>query len=146
MRAFIIATLLLAACAPTQATEPAQPPSELAQQIRADLTRLDRELAAPGVFVAGLGETADLGGGLTVRPLSVTQDSRCPVNATCIWAGELRVRAIVSGIGETEIKLGEPISTPAGAIAFAIATPPPYTDWPTAEIVKPAYRFGFRRG
>lgn len=142
MRALILAIFTLAACANAPAETSG---SELAQQIRADLTRLDGELGASGVFAAGIGQTADLGGGLTVRPLEVIEDSRCAANVQCVWAGRLRLRASVAG-AERELTLGETVQTPQGALVFAIASPGAWNEWPTNEVPRPAYRFGFRRG
>lgn len=146
MRVMLFAVFALAACAQSPAT-PAPSPSggELAQQIRADLARLDRELAASGVVAAGIGETANLGNGLTVRPLEVVEDSRCAANVTCVWAGRLRLRANVSGV-ERELTLGETLQTPQGAVIFAVARPGAWHDWPEREVARPAHRFGFRRG
>lgn len=143
MRAILFAVFALAACA--QSGGAATPPqSQLAQQIRADNERLDRDLRADGVFAASIGETADLGGGLTVRPLEVLEDSRCPANVTCVWAGRLRLRANVSGASR-ELTLGEPLATPQGTLVLAIVKPGAWHDWPESEIPRPAYRFGFRR-
>ncbi|OQW56834.1 MAG: hypothetical protein A4S17_13190 [Proteobacteria bacterium HN_bin10] len=144
MRACVLAaTLALAACATAPPISEQQSP--LAQQIRADNERLDRELAAAGVFAAGIGETANLGGGLIIRPLEIIEDSRCPANVACVWAGRLRLRAEVSG--ETrELTLGETLATPRGAVLFAVARPGAWADWPEREVARPAYRFGFRRG
>jgi hypothetical protein len=33
---------------------------------------------------------------LTVQFLEVTEDSRCPLDATCVWAGEVKVRLALS--------------------------------------------------
>jgi hypothetical protein len=155
MRAILFATLTLAACAnpagpvaqsSTQDSPPVQTGalSPVAQQIRADLARLDQELRAPGVVAASIGQSADLGGGLVVRPLRVVEDSRCPNNVQCIWAGRLRLLANVSG-SEVELTLGEPVPTPNGSVTLAVASPGPWAEWPTVELgEKPAYRFGFR--
>ena|SRR5689334_14577051 len=148
MRAMMFTVLALAAACAAPAgpvvAEPA-PQSPIAQQIRADMQRLDRELHAQGVVVAGVGETADLGGRLTVRPLAVIEDSRCPNNVQCIWAGRLRLRANVSG-EEVELTLGQPLSTSHGSVTLTVVSPGPWAEWPTAELgEKPAYRFGFTR-
>lgn len=148
MRAFLIAAFALVACAqPGGAPAPTQPQAQLAQQISADNARLDRELRAAGVVAAGLGETADLGGGLRVRPLEVIEDSRCPQNQgiACVWAGRLRLRADVSGT-ERELTLGQTLQTPEGAVTFAVAKPGAWHEWPESELPRPAHRFGFRRG
>lgn len=150
MRAMMFAVLVLAAaCAQPAGPVVAEPPtasqSPIAQQIRADMQRLDRDLHAQGVVVAAIGETADLGGGLTVRPLAVIEDSRCPNNVTCIWAGRLRLRANVSG-EDVELTFGEALVTAHGSLMLAAVSPGPWAEWPTTELgEKPAYRFGFRR-
>ncbi|MGQ0533083.1 MAG: hypothetical protein ACT4OF_10405, partial [Caulobacteraceae bacterium] len=143
MRTFLFAVLALAACAQPGggAGGPApQPQSELARQIHADNERLDRELRAPGTVAAGIGETADLAAGLTVRPLEVIEDSRCAANVQCVWAGRLRLRANVSG-AERELTLGEALATPNGAVLLAVAKPGAWADWPEAEVARPPYRF-----
>ena len=80
MRAFLFAALMLAACAsaPAGGGAPAPDTSNLPQHIREDLAQRDIALREPGIVVAGLNQTADLGGGLRVRPLEVVEDSRCP--------------------------------------------------------------------
>jgi len=152
MRAFLLAAFVLAACAqPGGGADPASPPphqqlSPLAQRILADNARLDAELSGEGVAAAGIGETADLGGGLTIRPLALIEDSRCAADVVCVWAGRLRLRALVAG--ETrELTLGEPLATPAGVVVLATAKPGAWSEWPESELgARPPYRFGFRRG
>ena len=150
MRAIVFAALMLAACAAPDGPVVADPPpssaaSPLAQQIRADMARLDGELRANGVVAAAIGESANLGGGLVVRPLEVIEDSRCPGNVQCIWAGRLRLRANVSG-SDVDLTLGEPAQTAHGSVLLAVVSPGPWAEWPTAELgAKPAYRFGFTR-
>lgn len=151
MRAIVFAALTLAACAapaggaPGQAPTQADAASPLALQIRADMARLNRELRASGVVAAGIGQQADLGGRLVIRPLAVIEDSRCPNNARCVWAGRLRLRADVSGEA-LELTLGQPALTAHGSVLLAVASPGAWTDWPTDELgAKPGYRFGFAR-
>ncbi len=146
MRALLFAAFALAACAQSGGeTATPQPQSELAQRIRADLDNIERELRAPGVISASLNETADLGGGLTVRLLEVKEDSRCAGNVTCVWAGRLVIRANVSG-SERELTLGQSLETPQGMVTFAVARPGAWHEWPQNEVPRPSYRFGFRRG
>lgn len=142
MRAAVFAVFALAACA-TAPADPAPPHGNgaLEAQIRADTTRLDGELHAAGTVAAGIGETADLGGGLTVKPLEVIEDSRCPANVTCVWAGRLRLRAEVSGVAQ-ELTLGEPLQTPKGTVVLAVVSPSAFSEWPGGH---PPYRFGFRK-
>ena len=95
--------------------------------------------------MAGINETADLGNGLTVRPLEVIEDSRCAANVQCVWAGRLRLRANVSG-SEVELIAGQPLTTPRGVVVLAVVKPGAWAEWPEREVPRPAYRFGFRRG
>lgn len=50
---------------------------------------------APVSPVAGIGETAILGG-LTIHPLAVIEDSRCPASVQCVWAGRVRIRVMIA--------------------------------------------------
>lgn len=143
MRAFLISALLLAGCASAPAAEP-PPAANLPQHIREDLAQRDAALAEAGVVVARINQSADLGQGLIVRPLEVVEDSRCPQNARCVWAGRLRLRVAVEGVGEREIILSEEaVQTPRGAFELVAVSPGPWTDWP--EGAMPPYRFGFKR-
>lgn len=144
MRALLISALLLVGCA--QTPDGSEPPAtaSLPQHIREDLAQREAALAEPGVVAARIGESADLGDGLHVRPLEVLEDSRCPQNARCVWAGRLRLRVAVDGVGEREVILGEAaVQTPRGAFELVAVSPGPWTDWP--EDARPPYRFGFKR-
>ena len=143
MRAVVFAVFALAACAATPTPDPAQAGagSALEAQIRADNARLEGQLRADGVVSASIGETADLGGDLTVKPLEVLEDSRCPANVQCVWAGRLRLRAEISGAAQ-ELTLGEALQTAHGTVTLTIVKPGAWSEWPGG---KPPYRFGFRR-
>src|SRR5436190_1793615 len=78
-----------------------------------------------GTPTAGLGQTA-LAGSLRVRPLSVVEDSRCPVNALCVWAGRIVVRSEIMGGSwhETrDLELGKPQRIADGTIALVLVEP-----------------------
>lgn len=144
MRAFLISALLLVGCAQTPDAPAPTPTANLPQHIREDLAQRDAALAEPGVVAARLNENANLGDGLVVRPLEVVEDSRCPQNARCVWAGRLRLRVAVEGVGEREITLDEAaVQTPRGAFTLVAVSPGPWTDWPEQQ--RTPYRFGFRR-
>ncbi|MDB5695961.1 MAG: hypothetical protein JWN21_1504 [Sphingomonas bacterium] len=52
-------------------------------------------------------------GRFLVTPLAVEEDSRCPMNARCVWAGRAVVRVTIDGDGERlerNLVLGEPAS------------------------------------
>lgn len=66
--------------------------------------------------------------GVRITPLKVLEDSRCPTDVQCIWAGTVRVQArLISGLGEAiqEFKLGEPITTEAEKITLEHVLPNP---------------------
>ena len=104
------------------------------------------QIAGPGAVEARLGATARLGD-VAVRPIAVVEDSRCPRDVQCVWAGRLRLRAAISGVaGEAELTLGEPFALPAGGtITLAAAAPEPWQNPPPGIEAGPAVRFAFRR-
>ena len=66
-----------------------------------------------------------------VQPVALLEDSRCPINARCVWAGRLRITAkITTGPGEEimELTLGEPVQVADGALELIAADPLPDTD------------------
>jgi hypothetical protein len=120
MRRLLLSLLALAACAT------AAPPS--------------------AVVTAGIGGTARLGD-VTVRPIAVIEDSRCPRDVACVWAGRLRLSAAISGVpGTSELTLGELFALPrGGAILLVSATPERWQVRPPGTNPRAAPRFGFRR-
>lgn len=89
-----------------------------------------------------LGQTAYVGGP-RVTPLSVVEDSRCPADVTCIWAGRVIVRARVAGGAwerTMDLTLGEPQQVADGMLELVSVTPG------RTERGRPqdeSYRFGF---
>lgn len=82
-------------------------------------------------------------GELVVRPLAVTEDSRCPADVVCVWGGRVLLRLRVSGLGERTISSIEPLALPGGgALELASVAPPRMTGRPGTPA---PYRFGFRR-
>jgi hypothetical protein len=98
MRAKPIAVLiaLLAGCA--------QPPASPEEATRA----VHAEAALDEPFRLAIGETARLNGGaLLVTFRSVAADSRCPLDAVCVWEGDaaIRVEVVVPGAAATAHEL-----------------------------------------
>ncbi|MCW1383369.1 hypothetical protein OLX02_11105 [Novosphingobium sp. KCTC 2891] len=92
---------------------------------------------------ARLGE-ATRAGPLVVRADEVQEDSRCPMNARCIWAGRVVLAVTVTDAGSTQrrsVTLGEPSLTRDGALVLDSVEPPTRTDVP---IRRGDYRFHFR--
>jgi len=91
---------------------------------------------------AALGETAYTNG-LQVRPIGVIEDSRCPTNVQCVWAGRLVVRSEVRGGAwrrALDLELGKPEQVADGALTLVSATPGKIAG---AETDPRAYRFTF---
>lgn len=42
-------------------------------------------------YVLGFGETLHVEGGLSLEFTTLAEDSRCPTNVTCVWAGNARI-------------------------------------------------------
>ena len=97
---------------------------------------------APTDPTARLGETATIGS-LRIRPLRVIEDSRCPINARCVWAGRIIVLAEVSG-AETRtthnFTLGEPVTHGERRLVLVAAEPGRLAG---AETPPGAYQFTF---
>ena len=95
-------------------------------------------------------------GGLSIRPLVLLEDSRCPASVQCVWAGRVRIRAIIAPphapvaagphapstavARERDLILGEPVvefgrTVLLSAVAPAVAVP--------GAIDPAAYRFTF---
>ncbi len=91
---------------------------------------------------AGLGEVAHTNG-LKVRPLTIVEDSRCPINVVCVWAGRLVVRTEVTGGSwrqTRDLEIGKPQQIADGALTLTAAEPSKVAG---AETDPRAYRFTF---
>lgn len=96
-----------------------------------------------GSIILGLNETGVFRN-FSITPKAILEDSRCPIEAVCIWMGRVLVSVeIVSARGtSTEtIELGTSINTPGENIKFAIALPAKSTQ---TEIGGSDYRFTFQ--
>jgi hypothetical protein len=96
---------------------------------------------------AGLGQYA-LVDGLRIRPIRVVEDSRCPVNVQCVWAGRLVVETEIGGRAPYQLRrleLGKPeaVAVAGGTLTLVAAEPARLAG---AEIPREAYRFTFQRG
>jgi hypothetical protein len=63
---------------------------------------------------------------ISVKPLSIVEDSRCPSDVQCIQAGTVRVKIqVVSGMGTSTsiVKLGSVFTTEAESITLTDVTP-----------------------
>jgi len=95
---------------------------------------------------ARLGEPTRVGA-LIVTPRALVEDSRCPINARCIWAGRAIVRVRIDGAGwreTTDLALGEPVTTHGMRLALTLVEPGKLAG---AQPSRPhPMRFGFEGG
>lgn len=91
-----------------------------------------------------LGQAVQVGA-LVVTPQEVVEDSRCPINARCIWAGRLIVKTRIDGQGWREtadLTLGEPYAT--HDVGLALTSGEPGREAGAGKETKPAdYRFTY---
>ena len=96
-----------------------------------------------GSVTVSVGSSATVGG-VTITPIDVLEDSRCPLDVTCIQAGTVRMRAAVttsSGTAIYEFKLGNMLTTPTATLQLEGVSPESRSTVPknTAD-----YRFTFQ--
>ena len=96
-----------------------------------------------GSVTARLGQTVRVGGP-RVTPLQVLEDSRCPMEARCIWAGRVRLSVrVVTGRTSAvrEIASDKPLQVADGQLELSNVMPPRNTQYP----LRPRdYRFSFK--
>ena len=82
--------------------------------------------------------------GPQVTPLELLEDSRCPANVTCVWAGQVRIRTVVHvGTSDSvrELISGKPEQVADGTLELVEIRPVKTSE---AAIAPDDYRFGFR--
>ncbi|WP_293697118.1 hypothetical protein [Sphingopyxis sp. UBA6734] len=83
--------------------------------------------------------------GPIIQPVEVIEDSRCPMNARCVWAGRVRVKMLwFRGNGDKqpfEVTLGESTPIADGSITLESVRPDKVTN---VELKPEDYRFAFR--
>lgn len=80
---------------------------------------------------------------LTINPLEVTDDSRCPANVQCVWAGTVKVKTQVVRNGTTtaeNFELAVPRTFGSTTITLVEVLPQPT---PSTKIPKESYELTF---
>jgi hypothetical protein len=64
-------------------------------------------VAEPGLqFSLAVGQTAVLNGnGPRITFRQVSEDSRCPIDAVCVWAGDAKIELVISRDGSDDTKV-----------------------------------------
>ena len=100
--------------------------------------------AGPG-YQVGIDRPVQVGS-VVVTPKRLVEDSRCPANARCVWAGRVVLRTQIDGDGwrdTANLTLGEPYGTHDMTVTLVSATPERTTD---EEPDQSRYRFAFEGG
>jgi hypothetical protein len=96
-----------------------------------------------GSTEARLGQRVDLGGP-KVTVLKVLEDSRCPMEARCVWAGQVRAEVRIelgSGTTVRELISNTPLPVADGALELLGVMPPRSTQ---TTIQPRDYRFALK--
>jgi len=141
MRTLILLLALAGCVVPPSETSPSGPG---AGPYSAALEAAEAPFRSPGAVTARLGEEVDVHG-VRVRPTEILEDSRCPVDATCVWAGRVRVRVAIEGVGEPVLEIGQSADAGGTHRLLLVAVAPPNWSRPPAGVDPNApKRFAFR--
>lgn len=95
-----------------------------------------------GAVTLSVGERATFPG-LTIRPVSIEEDSRCPKDVQCIQAGTVRVKVEVASSGKTSthtIGLGKSVAVDGATISLTAVMPAPVS---TVQLTAADYALTF---
>lgn len=92
-----------------------------------------------GIDRARIGQTV-VRSGISVMPIAIVEDSRCPAKVACIQAGTVRILADVAG-SRTELKLDQPVAVAGGTVNLIEVHPGLRAETVTYP---DEYRLGFR--
>lgn len=92
-----------------------------------------------------IGESQTLNSDLSVKPLEIVEDSRCPIEADCIWEGRVLIRSeltlghevIVATLGTSD-----PMRINGGWLSVAEVAPQASVQWSPLDVTD--YHVGFR--
>lgn len=110
---------------------------------------VSEKAALPGCYegpCVRIGETQDLGT-IAITPLEVIEDSRCPVEAECIWPGRVLINAQIESRGASaktrlDIESWKPLAIHGGTLELVEVAPDASVQWP--DLAPGDYRFRFR--
>jgi hypothetical protein len=99
--------------APSPQPQTPPPPGPDANAYRPAIEANEAPFHVPGHVTAHLNEEVQIGD-VRVKPLEVVEDSRCPPDVSCVWAGRVRLRVAVSGAGEPVMEINQPVTVAGG--------------------------------
>ncbi len=89
-----------------------------------------------------MGQTISVDGP-RVMPVSIVEDSRCPIKAVCVWPGQVIVKVRVfggNGAIDLDLESGKPVQIFDGKLNLIAVTPLPRR---AGAIAPKKYRFQF---
>jgi hypothetical protein len=98
---------------------------------------------SPATVEAKVGKSATVLG-IGILPLAVTEDSRCPVDVECVWAGKISVSVrIHNALGDSDVTMAPntPVTTQDGTITLIDVRPAPHSG---VKLTPADYVFVFR--
>ncbi len=138
--AFLPLMMLLSGCANSETPRSTPPTAQPAAQHGPAPTPI-----LPHAQDIAVGQRA-YADGPTIEVVKILEDSRCPQNARCVWAGRLKLAMVwYRGNGEAqpfELTLGEITHIADGHIEITAATPPRLAGEGSTAVTD--YRFSFR--
>ncbi|MBP8080880.1 MAG: hypothetical protein KAY12_01880 [Arenimonas sp.] len=100
---------------PGEETTPMLPPTPMPAPTTPD------PAATGDLLVLGIGESAEIAPATTLRFDRIVSDSRCPADAQCVWAGEVRIALTLSSPKEsTSFELADATAKSAAVQSFTI--------------------------
>jgi len=87
--------------------------------------------------------------GPRVRADAVVEDSRCPIDVQCVWAGRLILRATVFGGGwskQVDMTLGIPVAVADGRLTLTDVTPARRSGEQGSKAMPYRFTFAFQGG
>lgn len=118
-----------AACPEAATSTPSQP----AQPQKGDTVTVTAKL---GNGTVALGEI--------ITPISIVEDSRCPTDVQCVWAGTVRVKGTIRGgmgVGDVTFELGKTVTSEVNAVTLVSVRP---TKTSATDIPPSDYVFEFK--
>ena len=108
-----------------------------------DTPRVGQEAASQGTPV-GIGESV-WARDVILTPTAIKEDSRCPVDAACVWEGKLTVTTRITATHwaqTAQMTLGEPYEVMGRVFVLTTSTPEKRSE---EAIPTGAYRFTYER-
>jgi hypothetical protein len=127
-----------------EAPAPAPPgPGPTAESYRASIEANEAPFRERGAVVAHLNEEVRVGD-IRVKVLEVLEDSRCPPDVACVWAGRVRLRVAINGASEHVMGTDQPVTVGRQCVVLVGVAPIRWSSPPAGVDPNEPKRFAFR--